>query len=85
MAWSAAGGTGSLRPGRLCGHWHTAWPGLTCAIVEGSGGRALLADLYDQLTGVLAARPQAIVIPSAEGAVSQAYQALIRALRSLPA
>jgi hypothetical protein len=45
-------------------------------IVERSGGQALLAGMYDQLTAVLAARPDATVIPSVAGAVEQTYRAL---------
>jgi hypothetical protein len=45
-------------------------------IVERDGGQELLADMYDQLTDVLAARRDAIVIPSAAGAIQQTYEAL---------
>lgn len=53
-------------------------------VVERGGGQAFLARMYDQLTAVLAARPQAIVIPSAAGATGQAYQALTAALNTPP-
>ena len=53
-------------------------------VVERSGGQALLARMYDQLTGVLAARPEATVLTSAAGAIGQAYQALTAALKAVP-
>jgi predicted kinase len=49
-------------------------------VVERNGGTAHLARMYDQLTAVLAARPGATVIATAEGAIPQAYQALTAAL-----
>jgi hypothetical protein len=49
--------------------------------VERHGGPALLADMHDHLTGVLAARPDAIGLPGTAGAVEQTYQALTAILR----
>jgi predicted ABC-type ATPase len=49
-------------------------------IVEGSGGQTLLARMYDQLTEVLAARPDATVVPSVAGAAKQTYDALTAVL-----
>jgi hypothetical protein len=40
--------------------------------------------MYDQLTVVLAARPTATVIPITIDAISQAYQALGRSMKSAP-
>lgn len=45
-------------------------------IVERSGGRTLLAEMHDQLTVVLAARPSATVIASEPGAVQDTYRAM---------
>jgi len=53
-------------------------------IVEHHGGPALLADMYDQLTAVLAGRPDATVLPSPAGAVQQTYQALTAILDPAP-
>ncbi len=61
-----------------------AWHQYVQEVVERGGGQALLARMYDQLTAVLAARPTATVIPSAAGAISQAYQALTAALSTVP-
>jgi hypothetical protein len=61
-----------------------AWHQYVQEIVARGGGRPLLARMYDQLTAVLAARPAATVIPSATGAIPQAYQALTAALSTVP-
>lgn len=53
-------------------------------VVERGGGQAFLSRMYDQLTAVLAARPNATVIPTTTGAIGQAYQALTAALSTLP-
>ena len=53
-------------------------------IVERLGGQALLADMHDQLTAVLAARHDATVIPSAAGAIQQTYEALTAILDPKP-
>lgn len=45
-------------------------------IVADGGGTALLSSMYDQLTSVLAARPQVTVLASTEGAIAEDYQAL---------
>jgi predicted kinase len=52
--------------------WHQA----VRQIVAHGGGAALLASMYDQLTSVLAARPQVTVLASTEGAITEDYQAL---------
>jgi predicted kinase len=54
----------------------TAWHQYVQEVVERGGGREFLARIYDQFTTVLAARPDAAVIPTAAGAIQQAYQAL---------
>jgi len=53
-------------------------------IVERGGGQAFLARMHDQLTAVLAARPDAIVVPSAAGAIQQTYEALTAILDPAP-
>jgi hypothetical protein len=53
-------------------------------IVERNGGPALLAGMHDQLTAVLAGRPDAIVLPSTAGAIQQTYQALTAILDPPP-
>jgi len=53
-------------------------------IVEHSGGQALLADMHDQLTAVVAARHHAIVVPSVAGAIQQTYEALTAILDPKP-
>ena len=52
-------------------------------VVERGGGQAFLSRMYDQLTTVLTARPNATVIPTT-GSIGQAYQALTAALGTLP-
>jgi hypothetical protein len=52
--------------------------------VERGGGQAFLSRMYDQLTTVLTARPNATVIPTTTGSIGQAYQALTAALGTLP-
>ena len=58
------------------------WHQYVQEVVEQGGGQAQLARMYDELTAVLAARPQATVITSAAGAIGQAYQALTAALNA---
>jgi len=53
-------------------------------IVERGGGQALLARMHDQLTAVLAARPDAVVVPSTAGAVQRTYKALTAILDPVP-
>jgi predicted kinase len=53
-------------------------------IVERGGGQVLLARMHDQLTAVLAARPNAVVVPSAAGAIQQTYEALTAILDPTP-
>jgi predicted ABC-type ATPase len=53
-------------------------------IVERGGGQAFLARMHDQLTAVLAARPDAIVVRSAPGAIQQTYEALTAILNPAP-
>jgi predicted kinase len=64
---------------RGAGNQH-AWHRHVLQIVERNGGHDLLARNYENLTGVVAARPQITVVPSAEGAIRQAYQALTAVL-----
>jgi len=61
-----------------------AWHRYVQEIVGRGGGQALLADMHDQLTAVLAARPDAIVVRSAAGAIQQTYEALIAILGAEP-
>ena len=58
------------------------WQQAVRQIVADGGGTALLASMYDQLTGVLAARPQITVLASTEGAITEDYQALTAILRA---
>jgi predicted ABC-type ATPase len=60
------------------------WHRYVQEIVERNGGRALLAEMHDQLTAVLAARPGATVVPSTAGAIQQTYQALTAILDPEP-
>ena len=53
-------------------------------IVERGGGLSFLARMHDQLTAVLAARPDAIVVPSAAGAIEQTYEELTAILDPAP-
>ena len=53
-----------------------AWHGYVREIVERSGGAGHLAGMHDRLTAVLAARPGATVVASAEGEIRQTYQAV---------
>ena len=53
-------------------------------IVDETGGRAVLADMHDRLTEILRARPDAVVIPSREGAVTPTYRALCSVLDPAP-
>lgn len=53
-------------------------------IVENLGGPVFLADMYDQLTAVVEARPNARVVPSVAGAIQQTYQALTEVLDPKP-
>jgi predicted kinase len=53
-------------------------------IVERNGGQELLARMHDQLTAVLAARPDAIALPSVAGAIQQTYEALTAILDQKP-
>jgi predicted kinase len=53
-------------------------------IVEHNGGQALLADMHDQLTAVLAARSDATIVPSIARAIQQTYEALTAILDLKP-
>ena len=57
------------------------WHRYAQEVVERNGGRAFLAGMHDQLTAVIAARPDAIVVPSVAGAIQQTYQRLTAILR----
>jgi predicted kinase len=52
------------------------WHQYARQVVEVGGGPALLARHYDQLADVLAARPGAVVLRSAEGKIQETYEAL---------
>lgn len=60
------------------------WHGQVRQIVEDLGGPVFLAAMYDQLTAVVAARPNARVVPSVAGAIQQTYQALSEVLDLKP-
>ncbi|MDR3032804.1 MAG: hypothetical protein LBV78_06805, partial [Kitasatospora sp.] len=60
------------------------WHRYVQQVVERHGGPALLADMHDRLSAVLAARPDAIVLPSTAGAVEETYQALTAILHPPP-
>jgi predicted kinase len=72
------------RFGRRGGPGEPAWHRQVREIVEHGGGPALLARMHDQLTRVLAARPQVIVVASTEGAIEPAYYALTAILDAVP-
>ena len=57
-----------------------AWHQYARQVVELGGGRALLARHYDELARVLAARPGAVVLRTAEGEIQETYEALTAAL-----
>jgi hypothetical protein len=59
------------------------WQRAVRQIVADGGDTELLASMYDQLTSVLAARPQITVLASTEGAVAADYQ--LRVNCTLPA
>lgn len=50
-------------------------------VVERLGGDAFLAEMYHNLADVLDARPNAVVVPAAEGATEETYQAILANLR----
>lgn len=58
------------------------WQQAVRQIVADGGGTELLASMYDQLTSVLAARPQITVLASTEGAIAADYQALTAILQA---
>lgn len=62
----------------------TPWNRHNRQVVAALGGDAFLATMYDQLLEVLAARPTAVVVRCAAGAVEETYAALIEALSIYP-
>lgn len=56
------------------------WDAHNRALVARLGGATFLAELYDRLQDVLAARPDALVVDSAPGAVEETYAAVEQAL-----
>lgn len=72
------------RFGRRGEHGEPAWHRQVREVVAQGGGPALLARMHDQLTRVLAARPQVIVVATTEGAVETAYHALAAILGDVP-
>ena len=66
--------------GRVDDAW--GWQREVRRVVADGGGTALLASMYDQLTRVLAARPQVTILASTEGAITENYQALAAILRT---
>ncbi len=54
-----------------------AWARFSRDLVVGSGGPDLLSDLYDQVVGLIEARPGTRVVRSREGAVDETYAALL--------
>jgi predicted kinase len=69
---------------RRGGNGKPSWHRYVQEIVERNSGQALLADMHDRLTAMLAARPGATIVPSAAGAIQQAYQALTAVLGANP-
>lgn len=56
------------------------WGRYNRASVAASGGRDLLAAYYDRLLDLLQRRPDAVVLPTAEGRIEETYTALVRAI-----
>jgi predicted kinase len=50
-------------------------------LIELSGGPVVLGAMYDRLIALVRARPDAVVVPSAAGAVPETYELLADALR----
>ncbi len=59
------------------------WHHQVQAIVERQGGRTLLAAMYDSLEEVRRSRPEAVVVPSRAGHVTQTYKSLCAALTAM--
>ena len=72
------------RFGRRGEHGEPAWHRQVLQVVEQGGGPVLLARMHDQLTRVLAARLQVIVVATTEGAAGPAYRALTAILDAVP-
>jgi predicted kinase len=53
-------------------------------ILDQMSGQALVADIHDQLVAVIAARSDAMVVPSIAGAIQQTYEALTAVLDRNP-
>lgn len=49
-------------------------------VVESGGGSELLGQMHDRLSAVIAARPEAVVIPSRAGAVEATYRRFVAAI-----
>ncbi|MGZ4492719.1 MAG: hypothetical protein ACXVEU_18785 [Nocardioidaceae bacterium] len=63
-------------------HDHSApWYRTVVALVEEVGGTGALESMYDAVLEV-AARPAALVVPSAEGDPASTYDAVLHALRT---
>lgn len=56
------------------------WHAQVRTIVASSGGDDLLARCHEELTKLVAERPNAEVIPSVEGAADATYRALLDSL-----
>lgn len=70
----------SVRRFSLRGDRDNPWHEQVKEIVEGYGGESFLADMHDQLTDVLRARPGAVVLTSMADAIPQTYEALTEVL-----
>jgi len=49
-------------------------------MLDRAGGRDRLSAMYDQLAQVIAARPTAMVVPTTDGEIAEAYQAFLNCL-----
>lgn len=58
------------------------WHEQVRAVVAADGGDEVLRRCFDDLAEVLVQRPDAVVVPSVEGAVDETYQAVVRAVTS---
>lgn len=58
----------------------TPWNQHNRRVVANLGGDAFLADMYDRLLEIMAARPEAVIVRSVPDAIEETYVALERAL-----
>jgi hypothetical protein len=60
----------------------TEWDAHNRALVRRLGGATFLAEMYDRLQEVLAARPSSVIVQSEPGMIEGTYAAIEHALRS---